>query len=128
MRNEPTHPKNLSQLEQELLEVLWTMGPANSEQVREALARKRPLKDSTIRTILRRLHEKRFVDFKVEGRTYIYRAVEQPRSLAARAVRQIIDRFCQGSVEELLTGMVDGEILDRSELRELARKIGRRKS
>ena len=47
--------KALSQLEHQVMEILWAQGPANSDQVRQALAPKNPLKDSTIRTILRRL-------------------------------------------------------------------------
>ena len=128
MRNFKNSQKSLSKLEHEILQVLWGLGPANSETVREALAaKKKALKDSTVRTILRRLHEKGYVRFDVDGRTYIYSAVEPARNLAVRAVRQILDRFCKGSVEELLTGMVDNEVLDRAELRELARKIARRK-
>ena len=48
--------------------------------------------------------------------------------IAAKAVRHIIDRFCGGSVEELLVGMVDNEVIDHRDLSELARKIARRKS
>ncbi|HEY6344037.1 MAG TPA: BlaI/MecI/CopY family transcriptional regulator [Bryobacteraceae bacterium] len=121
-------PDNLGPLEQRVMEILWSRGPANAEQVREALGPKRRLKDSTIRTILRRLHEKGYARYKVEGRTYFYTAAEQPRNVAVRAVRRIIDRFCKGSVEELLTGMVDSEVLSRAELRELAAKIAGRKS
>jgi BlaI family transcriptional regulator, penicillinase repressor len=119
--------KGLSELEHQIMEILWARGPANSEQVRQALASRRPLKDSTVRTILRRLQEKGYVRHKVEGRTYIYTGVEQPRNLAMRAVRQIIDRFCNGSVEQLLVGMVEGEMLDSRELKQLAQKIAQRK-
>jgi BlaI family transcriptional regulator, penicillinase repressor len=121
-------PDNLGPLEQRVMEILWSRGAVNSEQVREALGSKRRLRDSTVRTILRRLHEKGYARYKVEGRTYIYTAAEQPRNVAVRAVRRIIDRFCKGSVEELLTGMVDSEVLSRAELRELATKIAGRKS
>jgi predicted transcriptional regulator len=117
--------KNLSELERQILEALWSREPANADQVREALAPKRALKDSTIRTVLRRLGEKGYVRFKVEGRTYIYSAVEKPGNVAVRAVRQIIEKFCKGSVEELLTAMVENEVLKRDELRDLARKIAR---
>jgi BlaI family transcriptional regulator, penicillinase repressor len=120
-------PDNLGPLEQRVMEILWSRGPANAEQVREALGSKRRLKDSTIRTILRRLHEKGYARYRVEGRTYVYTAAEQPRNVAVRAVRRIIDRFCKGSVEELLTGMVDSEVLSRAELRDLAAKIAGRK-
>jgi predicted transcriptional regulator len=118
--------KPLSELEHQLMQVLWKLGPANAEQVRDALAPKRPLKDSTIRTLLRRLQEKGYVTHEVDGRTFIYRGVERPQNVAAKAVRQIIDRFCDGSLEQLLVGMVENKIVDRAELQELARKIGRK--
>jgi predicted transcriptional regulator len=85
------------------------------------------MKDATVRTILRRLEEKGYATHRVDGRTYIYSGAEQPQNVAVRAVRQIIDRFCSGSVEELLVGMVDDEVIGRRELESLARKIARRK-
>ena len=34
-------------------------------------------------------------------------------SVAAQAVKRIVDRFCNGSLEELLLGLVDHAVLDR---------------
>jgi predicted transcriptional regulator len=81
------------------------------------------MKDSTIRTVLRRLEEKQYVTHEVEGRTFIYRALDRRQNVAVRAVRNIIDRFCGGSAEELVVGMVDNEVLDQRQLERLARKI-----
>jgi predicted transcriptional regulator len=53
--------------------------------------------------------------------------VEAQRNVAVRAVRQIIDRFCGGSLEQLLVGMVENEMLDRSELQQLSRMISQRR-
>ena len=47
--------------------------------------------------------------------------------LAARAVRNIIDRFCAGSVEQFLAGMVDEKVLSADQLDRLARKVRNRK-
>lgn len=127
MRNAKQSRPALSELEHQVMDVLWKLGPSTSEQVREALEPARSLKDSTVRTILRRLEGKHYAAHNVEGRTYIYRVVEQKQNLAVRAVRQIIDRFCGGSVEQLLTGLVDNEIVDSAELQQLARKIAQRK-
>jgi predicted transcriptional regulator len=110
------------------MELIWPRGPTTAEQLREALAPKRRLKESTVRTVLRRLEEKGYLTHRVEGRTYVYSSSEPAQSVAARAVRQIIDRFCGGSVEQLLAGMVDNEVLDERELRRLAGLIARRKS
>ena len=117
--------KSLSGLENTVMQVIWSEGPCSADRVRQALADKKALKDSTVRTILRRLEEKGFVTHEAEGRAYVYRHLIAPESAAARAVRQIIDRFCGGSVEGLLMGLVGDRVLDARELKELAEKIAR---
>jgi len=86
------------------------------------------MKESTVRTILRRLEDKGFVSHAVEGRTYIYRATEARQNVAVRAVKSIIDRFCGGSAEELVIGMVDNAVIDREQLERLAHKIAEDKA
>ena len=120
-------PKKLGELEHLVMEFVWSHGPATAEQVREALASRHPMKESTTRTILRRLEAKHYLTPRVDGRTHVYAGAERPQSVAARAVRQIVERFCSGSVEQLLVGMVNNDVIDRQELERLARKIARRK-
>jgi predicted transcriptional regulator len=85
------------------------------------------MKESTVRTILKRLEDKGYVRHHVEGRTNIYSGIDAPLSVAARAVRQIIDRFCGGSVEQLLVGMVANDVVDKRELERLVQRIARQK-
>ena len=125
--NNKTSSGILGELEQMLMEFVWSNGPCTAEACRRALAQIRPLKDSTIRTVLRRLEKKGYLTHQIDGRTYIYRAAEHRRSVAARATQQIIDRFCNGSVEQLLLGMVENAVLDQKELKLLAGKIAKRK-
>jgi len=120
-------PKNLGDVEQAVMDYVWSSGPCTSEQCREALAATRPMKESTIRTVLRRLEEKGYVRHEVDGRTFVYRAAEGRQNVAVRAVKSIIDRFCGGSAEQLVIGMVDNEVLDRKQLEQLARRIVARK-
>jgi predicted transcriptional regulator len=118
--------RSLSNLEHQLMEILWKTGPATAEQIRAYLAPRHALKDSTIRTVLRRLQEKGYVHHKIEGRAFVYSGVEKPRNVAVRAVRQILDRFCDGSLEQLLVGLVENEVVDRAELQQLARKLSKK--
>jgi predicted transcriptional regulator len=110
-----------------VLKVLWRLRVASVEAVHAALTGERTLKEATTRTILRRLEAKGYVTHETEGRAYIYRAVEAPRSVAVRAVRQIIDRFCHGSVEELVSGLVEGKVLTRRELTTLEALLRQKK-
>lgn len=120
--------KNLGEVEQSVMDFVWSHGPTTAESCREAFASSRPMKDSTIRTVLRRLEEKGYVTHDVEGRTFVYRAADRRQNVAVRAVKNIIDRFCGGSAEELVLGLVDNEVLDHKQLERLARKIGERTS
>ena len=121
----PAHdPAELGELERAIMRLIWQHGDLTAEQVREELDElDRPLKDSTVRTVLRRLEEKGYVTHTVENRTFRYRPAETRQLVAGRAVKRIIDRFCDGSVEALLVGMVDSEVLDQTELQRLADRI-----
>ena len=130
MRNERSGvgsgAKALSGLEALVLRFLCSHGPATSEQVRQGLAEAHEMKDATVRTILRRLESKGYAAHDVEGRTYIYRGLERPENVGVNAIRQLLDRFWGGSVERLLVGMVDQEVISPCDLTELAAKIRER--
>jgi BlaI family transcriptional regulator, penicillinase repressor len=106
----------LTDLENEVMRAIWDGETCSVEAVHRIVSRNRNLKATTIRTLLRRLEQKGYLTHESDGRAYVYQAVEPPRSLAARAVRQIIDRFCQGSVEELVNGMVEAKVLSKADL------------
>ena len=125
MTTQTKRPKGLGEIEQLVMDFVWANGPCSAESCREALAHSRPMKESTVRTILRRLEEKGFVSHETEGRTYMYRALQARQNVAVRAVKNIIDRFCGGSAEELLVGMVRNSVIRRDQLEKLARRIAR---
>ena len=114
-------PSELGELERGILSIVWRLGSVTAESVREQLDR--PLKDSTVRTVLRRLEEKGYLAHSVENRTFYYRPAESRQRVAGRAVKRIVEWFCDGSVEALLVGMVDSKVLDRAELQRLADRI-----
>lgn len=115
----------LSALENAVMRVLWERRTATAEDVRVALESQSPHKDSTVRTILRRLEAKGYATHISDGRTYVYAPQIESRNVAADAVRKIIDRFCEGSLETLLVGMVDGELVSPEKLKQLADRINR---
>src|SRR5437667_1490683 len=126
LRNITKRP--LTDLQQTILEFIWSTGPATAEQVREALRPLHNLKDPTVRTLLRRLEARGYLSHRVEGKVFVYRAEVPRQSVAARAVQHIIDRFCSGSVEQFLVGMVDEKVLSIEEIQRLARKVRKQKS
>jgi predicted transcriptional regulator len=122
-----THSKPLTPLQQAILDVVWSNGPSTADQIRQALEPRHPLKDSSVRTLLRRLEAQGYLEHTAEGKTFLYSATTPARGVAARAVRNIIERFWSGSVEQFLTGMVDEKVLTAAQIERLARKVRNRK-
>lgn len=117
----------LTELENEVMQAVWKGRMCTVEAVYRVVSRKRNLKETSVRTLLRRLEQKGYLKHQSDGRAYTYRATEPPRSLAARAVRQIIDRFCQGSVEELVSGMVEARVLNQDDIDQLEKFVRNRR-
>jgi predicted transcriptional regulator len=114
-------PAELGELERSILLIVWRRGSVTADHVREELDR--PLKGSTVRTVLRRLEEKGYLAHRIDDRAFIYRPVQSQQRVAGRAVKHIMDWFCEGSVEALLVGMVDSRMLGHVELQRLAERI-----
>jgi BlaI family transcriptional regulator, penicillinase repressor len=123
MKKQAKQKAALSPLEDAVMKVIWARGSATADDVREALFEQHELKDSTVRTILRRLEEKGYATHDLDGRTYVYRPQVAQQNVASDAVRGIIDRFCAGSVENLLVGLVDDKVITPDKLRDLADQI-----
>ncbi len=117
------HSKPLTKLQQAILDYIWSKKTATAEQVREAIAAEHPLRESSIRTLLRRLEAQGYLTHAVEGQTFIYRATAARESVAAGAIRSVIERFWAGSVEQFVLGMVDEKVLTPAQLEKLARKV-----
>lgn len=114
-------PAELGELERSILLIVWRRGSLSADEVREELDR--PLKDSTVRTVLRRLEEKGYLAHDIDDRAFIYRPVQSRERVAGRAAKRIVDWFCEGSVEALLVGLVDSRMLGHDELQRLAERI-----
>jgi predicted transcriptional regulator len=86
---------DLGDLQRQIVQVVWANAPVTAETVREKLSR--PLKESTVCTVLRRLEEKGYITHTVDGWTYVYDAAEPrerspPRRCSALLTGSATDR------------------------------------
>jgi|SRR5437764_8278973 len=78
------------ELEAEVLAVLWSAGePVSPADVQQRLEGE--LAYTTVVTILSRLHEKGVATREKQGRSYVYRPVDDEPGLAARRMRKVLD-------------------------------------
>src|SRR2546425_13301198 len=97
-----TTGRPLTELQQRILDCIWENGPVTADEVRQALQPKYQLKDASVRTLLRRLEARGYINHRTEGKLFVYRAKVYSRSIAATVVKNIIRRFCAGSAEQFL--------------------------
>jgi BlaI family penicillinase repressor len=116
---------DLGELEREVMQLVWDGGEVTADAIRTRLDRKP--KESTVRTVLRRLEDKGYVAHTVSGRTFVFRAAVSRGDVAARAVKHIVDWFCNGSLDEVLVGMADARMLDSRTLQALSKRIANAK-
>jgi BlaI family penicillinase repressor len=122
-----TTPRPLTDLQQAILDVVWSKGSATADTIREALLPSHPLKDASVRTLLRRLESRGYLAHRTDGKVFVYQATLGQQRVAGNAVRHLIDRFCAGSVERFVLGLVDERVLPPETLERLARKVRGRK-
>ena len=104
----------LTELQLDIMGVLWSRGEATSAAVREALQPDRELAPTTVSTLLRRLEKKGVVEHRTEGRQYVYRAaVEEARvrRSVVSEVTEMADRLFAGDMAALVTQLLaEGDV------------------
>ena len=111
--------ETLTAREAQIMDVVWRLGEATVEQVREALD-DRP-HDSTIRTLLRILESKGFLAHEARGRAYLYRAAVERKRAQGNALRAMLAQFFRGSAEDLVLRLIEDERITPEQLDELRR-------
>ncbi|MGH7475664.1 MAG: BlaI/MecI/CopY family transcriptional regulator [Longimicrobiales bacterium] len=121
----------LTELQLEILRVLWRRGEATVVQVQEALRPERELAQSTVATLLSRLEKKSVVAHRTTGRQYVYRAAVEPQRVRRSMVSELselADRLFEGDVAALVNHLLAEGDVDASDLARVRKLIERREA
>lgn len=116
----------LTELQLEIMNVLWDRGEATAVEVREGLRPSRSLAQTTVSTLLSRLEKKGVVAHRSEGRQYVYRAAVEAQRVRRSVVSEfteVADRLFAGDVAELVTQLLAESDVDASDLARVRRMI-----
>ena len=106
-----------------MLEVLWDNGEATVRQLAERLySGGGTSQNATVQKLLERLESKGCVRRNRESWPHLFRAAVDRSELIGRHLQSMADRLCNGSIEPLLTHLVQSRDLstaERASLREL---------
>ena len=124
-RPESEHP---TELELEILKVLWEDAPLPVREVRARLEAKadRPLAHSSVITILNIMHRKGFVKRKKEGKSFLFSPKLQKDQVAGSMMGDLLSRVFEGSASDLVLNLLETADLDSDELAEIRKLIARK--
>jgi BlaI family transcriptional regulator, penicillinase repressor len=111
--------ESLTEREAQIMDVIWRLGEATAEQVREALPG--TPHDSTVRTLIRVLETKGYLTHEARGKAYVHRALIGRQKAQRVALRSVLTRFFAGSAEDLVLRLIEDEHLSQKQLDELRR-------
>ncbi len=122
-RSASKHP---TELELEILKVMWRIGPATVRQVRDELAAVRDLAYTSVMTMMTIMAGKGYVQRSKSGRSYVYQASYQKQRTSRSMLQDIVDRVFGGSTTAVMQHLLETSEIDDEELKLIRSLINRK--
>lgn len=114
--------ESLTEVEQRVMEVLWSAGSGTVSEVLAAVDSPKPLAFNTVQTMLRILEQKGYVRHTEEGRAFRYLPVVDKAEASRSAVQSVVRRFF-GSPGALALNLLQNENLSAEDIARIRRLI-----
>ncbi len=123
-RSESEHP---TELELEILKVLWDESPLPVRDVRQRLEQAgRPLAHSSVITMLNIMHRKGYLKRRKQGKAFYFSPKVVRDEVAGGMMGDILSRIFDGSASAMVLNLIETADLDADELAELRRLVNRK--
>src|SRR6056297_1771441 len=117
--------KHPTELELEVLQVLWDSGAMSGQDVRDALESSRSLTYQAVMTTLSIMEDKGYVARKKSNGRFQYRARVTKPATSKRMMRDLVDRLFDGSAANAMINLLESSDLSDEELIELRDEVKR---
>jgi predicted transcriptional regulator len=115
--------KLLTEVELELMTILWKLKEGSVAEVIEHLPEGRDLAYTSVSTILRILEQKEALTTRKEGRGHIYIPVLLKSDYEAKTVRHVVDRVFNGAPLALVKQLLSSGQMNEIELEEIRKLL-----
>lgn len=123
-----TESENPTELELEILKVLWDESPLLVRDVRARLkeSANRPLSHSSVITMLNIMHRKGFLKRRKEGKSFWFMPAKAKESVMGRMTGDLMSRLFNGSPAAMVLNLLETADVDAEELAEIRKLIARK--
>jgi BlaI family transcriptional regulator, penicillinase repressor len=116
-----------SELELQVLSVLWGAGPRTARQVRELLSDGKPRAYTTVLTVMQVMEKKGLLTHTRDGTTHVYKPAVTKRQVLRPLLRGLVERVFGGSTSAAVQQLLDETDVtadDVTKIREMLRDRG----
>jgi predicted transcriptional regulator len=97
----------ITDLQLDILRLLWAQGEATVAEVHEALPSHRPLAASTVATLLSRLEKRELISHRTSGRRHVYRAEISEEQVRSSVLDTVTEGVFGGDIAALVSHLLD---------------------
>jgi len=108
----------LSNSEEQLMQILWKQKRAYMKELIDAYPEPKPA-PTTVATLLKRMQDKRFVDYVQEGRSRNYFPLVRKKDYFSKHVNGLIKNFFNDSASQFASFFTESTNLSKEELEDL---------
>lgn len=112
-----------TEVELEILQVLWAHEPATVREVVDILNKTRPRAYTSILSMLNVMFEKSLVVREMQGRAHVYRSSKSREKTLGSVVKDLLGRAFEGSTTSLITQLLEQSQPSAEELAEIRKAI-----
>lgn len=111
--------KLLTEVELELMNIIWRLGEGSVNDVLSALMSERKLAYTSVSTILRILEQKKILSSRKEGRGHIYFPLISKEKYEAKSLHHLVEKVFDGTPSSLVRRLLAAEKLSKEELKSI---------
>jgi predicted transcriptional regulator len=125
---EPEGAVSLSDLQIDVMRVLWRRGEAGASEVAKALRGRRDLALTTVSTLLTRLEKRGLLALRREGRQLIYRPLVAESQVRRSMVSGLVGSLFGGDAQALVAHLVREDEIAADDLAAVRDLLAKRKA
>lgn len=114
-------PGPLTEVELEIMHVVWELGDATVKQVHDVLSARRPVAYTTVMTMLGLLAKKGHLKREESGKAFVYRPAHPKGRVVSKMLDDFVARVFHGSARPLVLALLKDRKISKRELDEIAR-------
>ncbi len=115
--------KPLTEVELEMMNIIWRLGKGTVNQILEELPAERKLAYTSVSTIVRILEQKGYLKPIKDGRGHIYQPLVAKEIYEEASIKHLVNHVFDGTPSSLVKRLIGTKELSEPELREIKRLL-----